>query len=134
MFGESIGTSIESETGEFATISINESLNHLDAEVWGKKSFALVGNGSTDKIVFPNLSEIILTAIPLVGGFIHEGDTFNLTEGLGNEVFSDDGLVVGTIETLHAQGNEYINYGVWQKEDGLGGWMPYEQDGLGSNG
>ena len=51
-------------------------------------------------------------------------ETFNLTEGLGNEVFGSNGTI-GTINTNHASGVDRINYGQWLKGDDTNGWNPY---------
>lgn len=63
----------------------------------------------------------------MIYGLKLNGKVFSLTEGLGSEVFSDDGLSIGTITTNHAEGNEHINYGMWQKQDDNGDWIPYTQ-------
>ena len=51
-------------------------------------------------------------------------EQFNLTEGLGNEVFGSNGTI-GTINTSNAQGIERINFGMWLKGDDTNGWNPY---------
>ena len=51
-------------------------------------------------------------------------EQFNLTEGLGNEVFGSNGTI-GTIHTSNAQGIERTNYGQWLKGDDTNGWIPY---------
>jgi len=53
-----------------------------------------------------------------------QGETFNLTEGLGNEVFGSNGTI-GTINTSHASGVDRINYDMWLKGDDTNGWSPY---------
>ena len=53
-----------------------------------------------------------------------QGETFKLTEGLGNQVFGSNGTI-GTIHTSNAQGIERTNYGQWLKGDDTNGWNPY---------
>ena len=52
------------------------------------------------------------------------GETFKLTEGLGNEVFGSSGTV-GGIFTSAADANERINFGMWLKGNDVDGWTPY---------
>lgn len=44
-----------------------------------------------------------------------QGESFNLTEGLGNKVYSTPSDIEGTISTSHASSVDRINYGMWQK-------------------
>ena len=55
---------------------------------------------------------------------IVQNEQFNLTEGLGNQVFGSSGTI-GTINTANAQGIERTNYGQWLKGDDTNGWNPY---------
>jgi hypothetical protein len=56
--------------------------------------------------------------------FSINSEQFNLTEGLGNEVYGSNGTT-GTIHTSNAQGIERTNYGQWLKGDDTNGWNPY---------
>ena len=51
-------------------------------------------------------------------------EQFNLTEGLGNEVFGSNGTI-GTIHTSNAQGIERTNFGQWLKGSDDIGWYDY---------
>lgn len=120
---ESYGNTLTGSDSTSCTVNTShvDGLTYINSTMWQKKSFALVGNGTTEKIVFPNLSEIILTSTPLVGGFIHEGKTYNLTEGLGNKILSED----ETTEASIISDTTDLNYGMWQKGDDTNGWNSY---------
>ena len=53
------------------------------------------------------------------------GKKYLLTEGLGNEVWSEDKTDKGTLYTNHAGGVDRINFGMWLKGDDVNGWTPY---------
>lgn len=66
LFDESKGDTIESETGEIATISIDEDNDFLNANVWNKKSFALeFDSANSEYLGFPEV--VIEQATFLVG-------------------------------------------------------------------
>jgi hypothetical protein len=115
---------IEGSNGTIAQVnsSAADPINYILGTVFQKSGFALVGNGTTQKIVSPLGSEIILTSTPLEGGFDLDGKTYNLKEGLGNVIKSTDGTtesdIVGFIGTS-------LNFGGWQKGDNINGWNPY---------
>jgi len=50
---------------------------------------------------------------------------YPLTEGLGNEIWSEDKTNKGTLITNHAGGVDRINFGMWLKGDDVNGWTPY---------
>ena len=59
-----------------------------------------------------------------VYGLVIQGIPYNITEGLGNQVYGSDGTI-GTINTSHASGIEYTNFGMWLMGDDTNGWFPY---------
>jgi len=113
--------------GSNGTISqVNSSaadpINYILGDVFQKSCFALVGDGTTQKIVSPLGGEIILTSTPLEGGFDLDGKTYNLTEGLGNVIKSTDGTTQSDIVGFSGTS---LNFGGWQKGDDINGWNPY---------
>ena len=67
-------------------------------------NFAQIGR-SGGGAVFSNVS---------IYNFTINNEQFNLTEGLGNQVYGSNGTI-GTINTSNAQGIERTNYGQWLK-------------------
>jgi len=59
-----------------------------------------------------------------VYGFSFQGELYNLTEGLGNQVYGSGGTI-GTIKTSHADGTLRTNFGQWLKGDDTNGWFSY---------
>jgi hypothetical protein len=114
---------IQGSSGTVAevTSSAADPINHILGTVFQKSSFALVGNGTTEKIVGHLGTDLILTATPLEGGFTLDGVVYNLQEGLGNEIKSTTGETA-TIEGFTGTG---LNFGGWQKGDSVNGWNPY---------
>ena len=102
--------------------SAADPINYILGDVFQKSGFALVGNGTTQKILSPLGGEIILTSTPLEGGFDLDGKTYNLTEGLGNVIKSTDGTTESNIVGFSGTS---LNFGGWQKGDNINGWNPY---------
>ena len=115
---------IEGSSGTIAQVnsSAADPINYILGTVFQKSGFALVGNGSTQKIVSPLGGEIVLTSTPLEGGFAIDGKTYNLTEGLGNVIKSTDGTTESDIVGFSGTS---LNFGGWLKGDNINGWNPY---------
>lgn len=114
---------IEGSNGTVATVNTSHAsgLSYILGTVFQKSSFALSGNGTTEKIVGHLGTDLILTSTPLEGGFTLDGVVYNLTEGLGNEIKSTTGETA-TIQGFTGTG---LNFGGWQKGNSIDGWTPY---------
>ena len=115
---------IEGSNGTIAQVnsSAADPINYILGTVFQKSGFALVGNGSTQKIVSPLGGEIVLTSTPLDGGFDLDNKTYKLTEGLGNVIKSTEGTTECDIVGFSGTS---LNFGGWLKGDNLNGWNPY---------
>jgi len=104
---------IEGSNGTVATVNTSHAsgLSYILGTVFQKSSFALVGNGTTQKIVGHLGTDLILTSTPLEGGFTLDSVIYNLTEGLGNKIKSTTGETA-TIQGFTGTG---LNFGGWQK-------------------
>tara|TARA_R110000824_G_scaffold42239_1_gene124663 strand:- start:160 stop:921 length:762 start_codon:yes stop_codon:yes gene_type:complete len=83
----------------------------------------------TSTIYKPTLGRFSYPTPPYLANFTYynfniNGEPFNLTEGLGNQVYGSNGTIA-TINTSNAQGIERINFGMWLKGDDTNGWNPY---------
>ncbi len=114
---------IEGSNGTVATVKTShaDGLSYILGTVFQKSSFALVGNGTTQKIVGHLGTDLILTSTPLDGGFTLDGVVYNLTEGLGNEIKS----TTGDTATIQGFAGTGLNFGGWQKGNSIDGWTPY---------
>ena len=109
--------------GTVATVNTSHASgnSYILGTVFQKSSFALVGNGTTQKIVGHLGTELTLTSTPLEGGFTLDGVIYNLTEGLGNEIKS----TTGETATIQGYTGTGLNFGGWQKGNSVDGWNPY---------
>ena len=113
---------IEGSLGTIAQVQTSSAdSDYILTNMLQKSSFALVGNGTTQKIIGHLGTEIILNSTPLTGGFTLDGVIYNLYEGLGNELTSETG------EKASIQGftGTDLNFGGWLKGNILDGWNPY---------
>jgi len=125
-FREVTGSDIKDDSGvkvgEIKTIHVDGN-DYIEREVVQKKSFALVGNGTTEKIASPLGSDLILTSTPLEGGFTLDGKIYDFKEGLGNKIVSRDGTTESEITGFTGKS---LNYGGWRKGNNVDGWIPYD--------
>ena len=114
---------IVGSSGTVATVNTSHASgnSYILGTVFQKSSFALVGNGTTQKIVGHLGTELTLTSTPLEGGFTLDGVIYNLTEGLGNEIKS----TTGETATIQGYTGTGLNFGGWQKGNSIDGWNPY---------
>tara|TARA_R110002020_G_scaffold189352_2_gene388312 strand:- start:2476 stop:3435 length:960 start_codon:yes stop_codon:yes gene_type:complete len=110
------------KVGEIKTIHVDGN-DYIEREVVQKKSFSLVGNGTTEKIVSPLGIELILTSTPLEGGFTLDGKIYDLKEGLGTKILSRDGTTESEIVGFTGKS---LNYGGWRKGNNVDGWTAYD--------
>ena len=114
---------IVGSSGTVATVNTSHAsgVSYILGTVFQKSSFALVGNGTTEKIVGHLGTDLILTSTPLEGGFTLDGVIYNLQEGLGNEIKS----TTGETATIQGYTGTGLNFGGWQKGNSVDGWNPY---------
>ena len=124
-FTESRGTTTTGSNGTTATINTSHAsgIQYLDSKVWNKKSFALIGDPLDNEKVTILGVDYPLSSTPITE-IEHLGEKFNLTEGLGNQVYGDSGNI-GIISTDNVLGIDRINYDMWLKGDDTNGWNPY---------
>jgi len=120
--GVDVYNDLGSKVGEIKTIHVDGD-DYIKREVVQKKPFALVGNGTTEKIISPLGSELILTSTPLEGGFTLDGKIYDLKEGLGNKIVSRDGTTESEIVGFTGKS---LNYGGWRKGNNVDGWIAYD--------